>query len=224
MDVPWPSSDRHLPLPHTPPRPLPLTHGRTKQNRTLSRHCAPLHSRGGGNPSGVEGGPRTLPPSVIAPPPVIASPAKQSGGAGQRALHCENLSLPTTFGFVFPYFQTFGPFLALEVDITLETIPLLRHDAAPPLNVISRLTTVFTTPKKRLMSSSQPSPGPPPTPPRLPACPSASLCATLFMPKAMTETSTRRATAQRVRHGGSGRPGARGISLPSRRLNGTSAK
>ena len=64
-------------------------------------------------------------------------------------------------GFVFPYFQNFGPFLALEVDITLETIPLLRHDAAPPLNVISRLTTVFTTYKKRLMSSAQPSPGPP---------------------------------------------------------------
>ena len=58
-------------------------------------------------------------------------------------------------GFVFPYFQNFGPFLALEVDITLETIPLLRHDAAPPLNIISRLTTIFTTYKKRLMSSWQ---------------------------------------------------------------------
>ena len=90
-----------------------------------------------------------------------ASAAKQSGGAGQRALHCENLPLPPTIGFVFPYFQNFGPFLALQVDITLETIPLLRHDAAPPLNVISRLTTVFRTPQKRLMSSSQPSPGPP---------------------------------------------------------------
>ena len=64
-------------------------------------------------------------------------------------------------GIVFPYFQNFGPFLALEVDITLETIPLLRHDAAPPLNVISRLTTVFTTYKKRLMSSAPTSPGPP---------------------------------------------------------------
>ena len=58
-------------------------------------------------------------------------------------------------GIVFPYFQNFGPFLALEVDITLETNPLLRHDAAPPLNVISRLMTVFTTPKKRLMSSGE---------------------------------------------------------------------
>ena len=66
-------------------------------------------------------------------------------------------------GFVFSYFQNFGPFLALEVDITLETIPLLRHDAAPPLNAISRLITVFRTPKTRLMSSGQPSPGSPQT-------------------------------------------------------------
>ena len=75
---------------------------------------------------------------------------------------CPELAEGKGIGFVFPYFQNFGPFLALEVDITLETIPLLRHDAAPPLNVISRLTTVFRTPQKPLMSSGQPSPGLPP--------------------------------------------------------------
>ena len=75
---------------------------------------------------------------------------------------CSELSR-REIGFVSPYFQNFGPFLALEVDITLETIPLLRHDAAPPLNAISRLTTVLTTHKKRLMSSGQPSHGPPQT-------------------------------------------------------------
>ena len=73
---------------------------------------------------------------------------------------------PCHIRICFSYFQNFGSFLALQVDITFETNTLLRHDAAPPLNVISRLTTVFTTYKKRLMSSSQPSPGPP----RLPAC------------------------------------------------------
>ena len=76
---------------------------------------------------------------------------------------CPELSRREGIGFVFPYFQNFGPFLALEVDITSETNTLLRHNTAPPLNAISRLTTVLTTPKKRLMSSGQPSSGPPQT-------------------------------------------------------------
>ena len=45
---------------------------------------------------------------------------------------------------------------SLVLDITLETNPLLRHDTNPPLHAISCLTTVFTTPQNRVMSSSQP--------------------------------------------------------------------
>ena len=74
----------------------------------------------------------------------------------------------------FPYLQKSGSRLALQLDITLETIPLLRHNTTPPLNAISRLTTVFRTPQKRLMSSGQPSPGPPFLRP-WPVCPFACL-------------------------------------------------
>ena len=56
-------------------------------------------------------------------------------------------------GIVFPYFQENGSILALQVDITFETNALLRHNHHSPLNDISRLITVFTTHKKRLMSS-----------------------------------------------------------------------
>ena len=84
--------------------------------------------------------------------------ARMDGKRG-APLGNQNARLPilnfARIGIVSPYFQNFGSFLALEVDITLETIPLLRHDAAPPLNVISRLMTVFTTYKKRLMSSGE---------------------------------------------------------------------
>ena len=54
-------------------------------------------------------------------------------------------------------FKKMGSHLALQLDITSETIPLLRHKTIPPLNAISRLTTIFTTYKKRLMSSCKPS-------------------------------------------------------------------
>ena len=73
-------------------------------------------------------------------------------------------------GIVFPYFQKNGSHLALQLDITSETIPLLRHNTTPPLNAISRLTTIFTTHKKRLMSSGNPQPRTEPIPP----CPPTS--------------------------------------------------
>ena len=86
------------------------------------------------------------------------TPARMDGKRG-APLGNQNARLPilnfARIGIVSPYFQNVGPFLALEVDITLETNPLLRHDAAPPLNFISRLMTVFTTYKKRLMSSGE---------------------------------------------------------------------
>ncbi len=59
-------------------------------------------------------------------------------------------------GIVFPYFQENGSHLALQLDITSETIPLLRHNRHSTVNAISRLATVFTPHKKRLMSSSNP--------------------------------------------------------------------
>ena len=80
----------------------------------------------------------------------------------------------------FPYFQQSGSRLALQLDITLETIPLLRHTTTPPLNAILRLLTVFRTPQKPLMSSGQPSPRPPASPPcpftRLSVCPHVTSC------------------------------------------------
>ena len=77
------------------------------------------------------------------------------------ARHVTKSASPRQIWICFPYFQQSGSRLALQLDITLETIPLLRHTTTPPLNAISRLLTVFRTPQKRLMSSGQPSPGPP---------------------------------------------------------------
>ena len=81
-----------------------------------------------------------------------------SYGLASARLQTKTVAPITTVGIVFAYFQNFGSFLALQVDITFETNTLLRHNTTPPLNAISRLTTVFTTHKKRLMSSGQPSP------------------------------------------------------------------
>ena len=73
------------------------------------------------------------------------------------------LTLPQNL-ICFPYFIKNGSHLALQLYITFETNPLLRHNATPPLRAISCLTTIFTTPQNRLMSSSQPSARPPACP------------------------------------------------------------
>ena len=110
----------------------------------------------------------TPPPS---PYPVSMNTTRKlpplSYGLASAPLQTKTVAPMTTVGIVFAYFQNFGPFLALQVDITFETNALLRHNTTPPLNAISRLTTVLTTHKKRLMSSDQPSPRPPAGPPLL---------------------------------------------------------
>ena len=81
-----------------------------------------------------------------------------SYGLASAPLQTKTVAPMTTVGIVFLIFSKIWSVLALELDITFETIPLLRHNTTPPLNAISRLTTVLTTHKKRLMSSAQPSP------------------------------------------------------------------
>ena len=123
----------HLLLPHANPLTLSSVHGyrpRSNLSALVAPTCCPTSKP---CPEHIEG-------------PVLSLKFTLSQVEGKE------------IGFVFPYLQKNGSHLALQLDITLETIPLLRHNTTPPLNAISRLTTVFTTHKKRLMSSCNPQP------------------------------------------------------------------